>query len=162
MASFLRLALPAVLLSGCYGNVWEIAINGHVFDETADGALVPAAGEQVELCWDITTHVEPTERRSEALQGCEPLATSAGGSIDTVIYGIGGAYIEDMDVFLYRQDMRIRGSIVSRHVYGVSCPSSYVYAGEEVYLAAYEDDCADDLYETIGYHFIFPTPPARD
>ena len=152
----MRTALPLLLaLSGCYGNTWEIAITGHVFDEDV-GGLVAAPGERVTLCWSIATHVEPTERRAEALIGCETMVTSASGSFDTALYGVGGAYIEDLYVELWRGEERALGSVAARHSFMVTCPSTYTYADDDGAFIYYEDECADDLYEAISYEFIFP------
>ncbi|MFT4975881.1 MAG: hypothetical protein ACI8S6_001774 [Myxococcota bacterium] len=152
------LTMGLLLCTGCYGNIWEIAITGHVFDETETGRLQPAVGDQVDLCWDINTHVEVTDRRAPALSGCERLAVSAGGVIDTELYGIGGAYIESMSIYLYRGEEVILGSLVDEHIYSVSCGSSYVYADDDVFVAGYDDPCRDDLYASLDFHFIFPSP----
>ena len=150
------LSLGAMLaLSGCYSNTWEIAITGHVFDEVG-GGLLAAPDTPVTLCWSIDTHVEPTERRQEALCGCETLVTNAGGSFETALYGIGGAYIEDLTVELWRGDEQAMGSVVSRHVFDVTCPSTYAYTSDDLAVVYYEDECSDDLFEALSYQFIFP------
>ena len=145
-----------VALIGCNSNIWEIAVTGHVFEEAADGTLAAATSDQVELCWDITTQVEvATAQRAEALTGCEAHATSRDGVINTVLYGMGGRFVEDLYIDLSRGDETVVGSIVSRHVFDVSCESTYTYEDADGYEYISSDPCQQDLYESIGYHFVF-------
>ena len=144
-----------LMLTGCYSNTWEIAITGHVYDVIDEG-LLAAGTDDVDLCWSIDTHVEPTDRRKEALCGCETLLTTPSGSFETVLYGIGGAYVEDLTVELWRDGEVARGSVISQHTFNVSCPSTYAYTDDSMTVYYTEDECADDLLEAISYQFIFP------
>ena len=148
--------LATSLLSGCYSNTWEIAITGHVFEDAGDGVLIPMDGERVSMCWDIATHVEVTERRSEALTGCQTAALSSEGVFDTALYGIGGAFVESMAVDLTLGEHTVPGDLISRYVFEINCESTYTYADEDSYVMVTEDPCHNDLYESVSYNFIFP------
>lgn len=157
MSRPLMIALTAAsLLSGCYSNTWEIAITGHVFEDAGGGVLLPMGGERVSMCWNIATHVDVTDRRAEALTGCQTAALSSEGVFDTALYGIGGAFVESMAVDLAIGEQIVPGDLISRYVFEVNCESTYTYADEDSYVVVTEDPCQNDLYEAVSYNFIFP------